>query len=106
MWPIQLPYSSIKPSFGVEESTNAVLSDTPVCHLAVSHAAIGGYGILPSQNAADIMYLLGQALSIINKRIANFHNEPIAYQDKTLTVVTTLTHFEVRIYLPLISLLE
>jgi hypothetical protein len=108
MWyPTQFPYSPIKPSFGIEESTYPILSDPGVCHLSISHVAIGGYGILPSKNVgADVMYHLGQTLSIINKRIANFQDEPVAKQDKTLQVVSILTHFEVRIYLSLISLLQ
>jgi hypothetical protein len=75
--------------------------------MGILHVAMGVYGIPPSKDVgSDVLYHRGQTLSIINKRIANFHNEPVAKQDKTLQAVSILTHVEVGIYSPLISLPE
>jgi hypothetical protein len=97
-YPTEHPYSLIKPTFGQDECTKAVLSDATLLHMSLSHSAVGYCSLASMEFAPVANYHLGQTISIINKRIADFDHIPITHKDKTISTVGFLAHFEVRTY--------
>lgn len=74
------------------------MSDSAVLHITLSHIAMGLRSLLSIELGPDIIYHLGRAVAIVNKRIANFRYETIAIKDKTIFTVSFLTHWEVRTF--------
>jgi hypothetical protein len=94
-YPTDRPYSPLRPTFEEGESHQAVLSDSAMLHVTLAHVAMGLPSLPSIKLGPDVVYHLGQAISIVNKRIAIFHHEPITRKDKAIMAVTLLTHFEV-----------
>jgi hypothetical protein len=91
------PYSPIKPAFGEVENTKAIMSDSAMLHILLSHVAKGLRSLLNIDLGSDANYHYSKAIAIVNKRIANFHYEAIGIKNLTILVVSLLIHWEVRI---------
>jgi hypothetical protein len=92
------PYSPIKPAFGEEENTKAIMSDSAMLHVLLSHVARGLRSLLNIDLGSDAIYHYSEAIAIVNKRIVNFHNEAIGIKNSTILVVSLLIHWEVRTF--------
>jgi hypothetical protein len=98
--PTDHPYSPIKPCFGEEEGLKVIMSDSATLHITLSHVAMGLRSLPNIDLDSDVIYHLGKTIAIVNKRMGNFQYEAIRIQDKTIFVVSLLTHWEVQTYFP------
>lgn len=73
-----------------------MLSDSAMLHVTLAHIAMGSCNLPNIELGPDVIYYIGQAIAIVNKRISNFYYEPIMHKDKTIMTITILTHFDVR----------
>jgi hypothetical protein len=95
-YPTDRPYSTVRPSFGEVEIYQKCLHDSATLHIILAEVAM----VLSRLSSIDLGYNVAshfsQAIAIANKRIANFHCEPITHKDCTIMVVHNLIQFEVR----------
>ncbi|KAN0090582.1 hypothetical protein V8E51_019161 [Hyaloscypha variabilis] len=90
------PYSPVKPIEGRLDLLKMAVFDTSWFHLACAHISITLSRIRCTAMKPEAIYHLGQAISIVNKRIANFHHESATEKDETIGCVLPLAFFEVR----------
>jgi hypothetical protein len=95
-YPTDRPYSTVRPSFGEMEVTRNLLDDSATAHMMLAQVALALSSLSSIDLSYNVAYRFGQAIAIANKRVANFHREPITQRDGAIQIVHVLIQFEVR----------
>jgi hypothetical protein len=78
-----------------EDVISFAITDSALLHATLAHSALSLCNIARSRSSPDMAYHAGQAIRLVNKRIANSPQEAVS--DATMFAVGCLTHFEVRL---------
>jgi hypothetical protein len=95
-FPPERPYSSVKPFFGLDETFNAVFTNPGLLHVTLATLAKTLSLLTNAKFGPDAVYHHSQAITIVNKSIANFRHEPTLQKDNTISTVCALAYIEVR----------
>jgi hypothetical protein len=79
---------------GKEEALQNSLSDPALLHASLAHVAKTLSSVVRVEMNPNIIYHIGKAIAMVNKRIANSHEKPVSIH--TIGAVTAITAFEVR----------
>jgi hypothetical protein len=79
---------------GKEEALQNSLSDPALLHASLAHVAKTLSSLDNTEMSPNIIYHIGKAITMVNKRIASSRQNPVAIE--TIGAVTTITAFEVR----------
>jgi hypothetical protein len=78
---------------GKEEALQNSLSDPALLHASLAHVAKTLSSVVRFEMNPNIIYHVGKAIAMVNKRIANSHEKPVSID--TIGAVTAITAFEV-----------
>jgi hypothetical protein len=85
-----------------EDFMSFAITDSAPLHAALALSALSLCSSARIDSSPEIGYHAGQAISLVNKRIANSSQETVS--DATMLAVGVLTHFEV-LHPPLLSVI-
>jgi hypothetical protein len=94
-YPTECPYSPLRPCFRKEEALENSLSDPALLHASLAHVAAALDSLAGIDLSPNAVYHVGQAIVIVNKRLANSLHEAVT--NKTICAVAALFTFEVRV---------
>jgi hypothetical protein len=86
------PYSVVRPTFKKAEFLNFAISDAAVMHATLANITKTSYNLV-RKSSPDIIYHVGQAITLVNKRIANCNQKAITKE--TIIAVACLTYMGV-----------
>ncbi|KAE9370118.1 hypothetical protein N431DRAFT_559389 [Stipitochalara longipes BDJ] len=92
-YPNIAPYYSAVQSFTREDILHFTMSDPAVLHAVLGHIAINLRMFSGAKSRSDSTYHLGQAISLLNKRILNCNREDIT--DATIFAVGSLANLQI-----------
>ncbi|KAH6712475.1 hypothetical protein BKA61DRAFT_736866 [Leptodontidium sp. MPI-SDFR-AT-0119] len=92
--PTNHPYSPVRPAFRKEEFLSFAVSDCAILHATLGHVAMTLCDLAGIKSNPDLVYHVGQAITLVNKRIANRSHKAITKE--TIFAVACLTSLELR----------
>jgi hypothetical protein len=91
-YPTERPYSPLRPTFEKEECLNAVIFDSALLHITLAHVSMSLCALSSTKLSPDAIFHVGQAIAIVNQRIAKRYK---VISDDPIFAITILTSLEV-----------